>query len=471
MRVVLAFLVACCAGCSFEAEHSEPLVPAVPAWESTEQFRLHAPDLSALKRQQDLYLLEFRPDPHAPVQRFMIDTGHATEMASAGAHYLRRLGVQHIDRLYITHPHKDHYEGLEALEAMNVSVGELVMNTPDAARCNTERPWGCDLAHVASTLERWASRGVKHRQLHVNDPKQAQREWQGGAMRLDVLWAPTGVHPVLGAVNINDMSMVMRLQVGEQVMLFTGDLNVAGGAHLLAQLGPVGLKADVLKVPHHGAESTVSDGVFKAISPTHALVPSPASLWCSLRSQRIRDTLKQLKTETYVMGLHGDVMVRHFTDRPAQWSSSRPVQTDCQTHLGPRLPNWEQLVWGDMHFALDQIVVLEWQGMPALKAKGWKFSQNPDEREHAPALALQHEQDQRLFAFGARAMDRPDVYRHFAKERLGAGQAGFELVLSLEDVPPGPYKVVLLRHKGSKARAVDTGKRIEVQAAGARVLN
>jgi hypothetical protein len=31
--------------------------------------------------------------------------------------------------------------------------------------------------------------------------------------------------------------------------------------------------------------------------------------------------------------------------------------------------------------------------------------------------------------------------------------------------------VVLLRHDGRKARAVDTGKRIEVQAAGARVLN
>jgi hypothetical protein len=54
---------------------------------------------------------------------------------------------------------------------------------------------------------------------------------------------------------------------------------------------------------------------------------------------------------------------------------------------------------------------------------------------------------------------------------LGAAQAGFELVLPLEDVPPGPYKVVLLRHDGRKARAVDTGKRIEVQAAGARLVH
>jgi hypothetical protein len=171
------------------------------------------------------------------------------------------------------------------------------------------------------------------------------------------------------------------------------------------------------------------------------------------------------------MGLHGDVMVRHFTDRPAQWSSTRPVQADCQSYLGPRLPEWEQLVWGDMHFALDHIAVLEWQGMPAIQAEGWNFSKNPSEREYGPALALQHEQDQRLFAFGARAVERSDVQRHFAKERLGAGQAGFELVLPLEDVPPGPYKVVLLRHEGRKARAVDTGKRIEVQVAGARVLN
>jgi hypothetical protein len=43
--------------------------------------------------------------------------------------------------------------------------------------------------------------------------------------------------------------------------------------------------------------------------------------------------------------------------------------------------------------------------------------------------------------------------------------------LFLEDLPPGPYKVVLLLHDGRKARALETGKRIEVQAAGVRVVH
>jgi beta-lactamase superfamily II metal-dependent hydrolase len=70
--------------------------------------RTHEPDLSGQGRQQDLYLLEFNAPGAAPVVRMLIDVGNLEEMQVYGLPYLQRHGVKHLERVYITHPHKDH---------------------------------------------------------------------------------------------------------------------------------------------------------------------------------------------------------------------------------------------------------------------------------------------------------------------------------------------------------------------------
>ena len=129
--------------CSGEAPHM-----AVAPWADTERVRIHAPDLSGQGRQQDLYLLEFKAPGETPVVRMLIDVGNLEEMQAYGLPYLQRHGVKHLERVYITHPHKDHYAGLNPLFNSAVTVGQLVMNRPLAKTCDAERPWGCDWAHI-----------------------------------------------------------------------------------------------------------------------------------------------------------------------------------------------------------------------------------------------------------------------------------------------------------------------------------
>jgi hypothetical protein len=72
----------------------------------------------------------------------------------------------------------------------------------------------------------------------------------------------------------------------------------------------LGLQDDVLlKVPHHGTESLAPDGFFAAVAPDWAFVPAPASLWCSVRSQRPRTWLEQRHVPTWVSGFSGHVQV------------------------------------------------------------------------------------------------------------------------------------------------------------------
>jgi len=217
---------------------SEPASTLAQPWTNSEVVRVHAPNVSGNDQQKDLYLVEFRAPSEQRVRRFLIDAGDEAGMRDQGLPYLQRHGITHLDRVYITHPHKDHYAGLNPLFNSAVTVGQLVMNLPIAKTCDAERPWGCDWDHVHQTIELARTRGVEHVELFLDDPKQPLSLWLQKDAELSLWFAPRPVHPVLAEVDINDMSMFMRLNVGDMVYAFTGDMNAAAGDYLVNQLGP-----------------------------------------------------------------------------------------------------------------------------------------------------------------------------------------------------------------------------------------
>lgn len=85
----------------------------------------------------------------------------------------------------------------------------------------------------------------------------------------------------------NDASIVMMLRVGARRMLLTGDAELAEEAWLLAH-APGPLRADVLKVGHHGSRTSSSGAFLAAVQPAAAIIsvgagndyghPSPGTL-------------------------------------------------------------------------------------------------------------------------------------------------------------------------------------------------
>ena len=73
----------------------------------------------------------------------LIDVGYAG--ADIVGH-LKRHGVEKVDLILISHPHKDHYGGMHDLLKDNFKIQRLVMNVPDKSVCDGEKPWGCDWA-------------------------------------------------------------------------------------------------------------------------------------------------------------------------------------------------------------------------------------------------------------------------------------------------------------------------------------
>jgi competence protein ComEC len=68
----------------------------------------------------------------------------------------------------------------------------------------------------------------------------------------------------------NDRSLVVRIRYGDHVFLFTGDAEEEAERELL-QRGQ-DLRADVLKVAHHGSRTSTGEALLEAVRPSYAAI-------------------------------------------------------------------------------------------------------------------------------------------------------------------------------------------------------
>ncbi|MEX0990677.1 MAG: DNA internalization-related competence protein ComEC/Rec2 [Actinomycetota bacterium] len=162
---------------------------------------------------------------------------------------LAALGVRRLDAVVASHPHADHVEGLPQVFA-RFPVG-LVLEPG----CADESP------SYAQFLE-----AIRDEELPVRHPRTGETISVGG-MRLEVL-SPDACYEGTESDANNDF-LVVRVTYEQDTVLFPGDAEVDAQEELMADGAP--LAAPVLKVPHHGGD-TSADGFFAAVSPQVSIV-------------------------------------------------------------------------------------------------------------------------------------------------------------------------------------------------------
>ena len=70
--------------------------------------------------------------------------------------------------------------------------------------------------------------------------------------------------------DLNNYSIVLKVRYNGKSFLFTGDAEIDSEEEILAK--GFDLKADVLKVGHHGSTSSTSDEFLEAVSPEYAVI-------------------------------------------------------------------------------------------------------------------------------------------------------------------------------------------------------
>jgi competence protein ComEC len=164
--------------------------------------------------------------------------------------YLWQRGVARLDVAAFSHSHADHMGGMGAI-LRNFRPGELWHAAEDPS-------------HEVAAL------GAEARQLEVRDVLRhagEKFEWEG--VGVEVLWPPAGY--VVGPRGQDDSSMVLRLSYEGRSVLLVGDIHrrtelaITDAAH--GQL-----HADLLKVPHHGSNTSSSDELLDAVRPEYAVI-------------------------------------------------------------------------------------------------------------------------------------------------------------------------------------------------------
>jgi len=129
-----------------------------------------------------------------------------------------------------------------------------------------------------------------------------------GNLTLEVLWPPE----VPTSSDFNAFSMVMMVRGDGFSCLLTGDLTASGERELLKR--GVNLKADFLKVGHHGAKDATTDEFLGAVSPRIAVISvDEASVW-GYPSGEVLERLEKAGVKMYRTDRDGDIVLKISLD-------------------------------------------------------------------------------------------------------------------------------------------------------------
>jgi competence protein ComEC len=164
--------------------------------------------------------------------------------------------IRRIDTLALTHPDPDHLKGLIFI-ASQFSIGRFWDNG-----YQTESESYLQLKKILG------ERKIKTQSLDEEIPPQMINGVEISVLNPSA-WKTTQ-RKVRNLRDLNNSSLVMKFRFGDISVLLAGDIEKEAEERILRKDYP--LRADILKIPHHGSSSSSSPLFLERVKPTYAIL-------------------------------------------------------------------------------------------------------------------------------------------------------------------------------------------------------
>lgn len=177
----------------------------------------------------------------------LIDAGNNGD-AGIITSYLKGQSVNKLDIVIATHPHEDHIGSMDTI-IKTFDIGQVIMPRKDA---------------TTQTYKDMIT-AIQGKGLKVTEAKAGLKLDLGPEVNA-LLLAPNST----GYEDVNNFSAVLKLSYGTNTFLFNGDAADQSENEIIK--GGFNLKADVLKVGHHGSATSSSAAFLSKVQPKYAVI-------------------------------------------------------------------------------------------------------------------------------------------------------------------------------------------------------
>ncbi len=218
-----------------------------------------------------------------PNNRTMLIDGAEKKYASKITNYIKDLGYSQIDFILGTHPHADHIGGLSEIIS-TFEIGTIYM--PKAVA-------------TSKTYENLLTT-IKNKDLKIKT----------GKAGVEIL-SEENLHSFLVAPNkekyasLNNYSLVLKLVYGNTKFLFTGDAEELSENEINTDIS-----ADVIKIGHHGSNTSTSAKFLAKVNPKYAIISVGENNSYNHPSIETIEKIKQYTNNIYRTDLNGTIIIK-----------------------------------------------------------------------------------------------------------------------------------------------------------------
>lgn len=197
--------------------------------------------------------------------------------------YIENLGYTDIDYVVSTHPHADHIGGMAlVIEAFNVE--------------NIYMPKAVSTSKTYENL----LETIQNRGLSIKTGRAGVEILNTDDLNI-ILLAPTKE----SYTNLNNYSIVLKITYGDVSFVYTGDAEEESLEEITGDL-----KADVLKVGHHGSNTSTTKSFLEQVKPEYAIISVGAKNSYGHPNSSTLELLEEYTNNIYRTDINGTVIIR-----------------------------------------------------------------------------------------------------------------------------------------------------------------